>query len=451
MRARLVGLTVVAMVATFAPLSPVVTSGASAAPASSGPGYTLEGCQQDGPHAGHLTLPNGDGKFICPDNAYTTGNLSKGWNELDLVPHRVTLAHPPAGSVTLNLGGDHLYTQGSTAVGWDVVSEPVLNTSKSGSGCPSVSSTGQTIVQNSNGGAYDSVQRAVTFTGASNATGDCVYDYYQRLALGAHLYSGSSLQSYVNSSYSGEKRISLPVREALPQQLSKDMSATQDSDYTWNLTKEASPTTLPLGNTCPNVNGTTGGVTITVSWTRGAATPSGSITVISNVYADNPAARSVTVTVGDVLYSGTTALDSTSFGPVVVTSGAHQLVGTWTTTVPAGTTDLNDIATGTYTDTVTGVPIPGSTTATASATVQSSGVSTNATATITDTESITGTGLTFKVAAPSSGSFTGGYVAGTYTTGPVGWSSGTVSGNGSVGGASPALLSSRARRPPAAR
>ena len=123
MRARLVGLTVVAMVATFAPLSPVATPLASAA-SSSGPGYTLEGCQQDGPHAGHISLPNGDGTFICPDNAYTTGNLSKGWNELDLVPHRVTLSKPPAGSVTLNLGGDHLYTQGSTAVGWDVVSVP---------------------------------------------------------------------------------------------------------------------------------------------------------------------------------------------------------------------------------------------------------------------------------------------------------------------------------------
>ena len=47
---------------------------------------TLEGCRNDG----SITLPNVDGDFICPDSAYTTGNLGKGWNELDLVPHRLT-------------------------------------------------------------------------------------------------------------------------------------------------------------------------------------------------------------------------------------------------------------------------------------------------------------------------------------------------------------------------
>src|SRR4051794_4966741 len=47
---------------------------------------TIQGCRNDGT----ITLPNGDGKFICPATAYTTGNLGKGWNELDLVPHRVT-------------------------------------------------------------------------------------------------------------------------------------------------------------------------------------------------------------------------------------------------------------------------------------------------------------------------------------------------------------------------
>ena len=50
-------------------------------------GLTLEGCRNNGT----ITLPNGDGNFICPDSAYTTGNLGKGWNELDLVPYRITL------------------------------------------------------------------------------------------------------------------------------------------------------------------------------------------------------------------------------------------------------------------------------------------------------------------------------------------------------------------------
>src|SRR5688572_27600345 len=45
--------------------------------------FTLEGCRA----APDAYLP---GTFTCPDAAYTTGNLAKGWNELDLVPHRLT-------------------------------------------------------------------------------------------------------------------------------------------------------------------------------------------------------------------------------------------------------------------------------------------------------------------------------------------------------------------------
>ena len=48
-------------------------------------GINLEGCR----NGGSITLPIA-GKSICPDAAYTSGNLGKGWNELDLVPHRVT-------------------------------------------------------------------------------------------------------------------------------------------------------------------------------------------------------------------------------------------------------------------------------------------------------------------------------------------------------------------------
>src|SRR5947207_12179564 len=37
--------------------------------------FTLQGCRNDGT----ILLPNGAGKFICPDDAYTTGNLGKNW------------------------------------------------------------------------------------------------------------------------------------------------------------------------------------------------------------------------------------------------------------------------------------------------------------------------------------------------------------------------------------
>src|SRR5437867_3944436 len=39
----------------------------------------LEGCRA----SVDAYLPGG---FVCPDPAYTTGNLGSGWNELDLVP-----------------------------------------------------------------------------------------------------------------------------------------------------------------------------------------------------------------------------------------------------------------------------------------------------------------------------------------------------------------------------
>src|SRR5215472_3551931 len=111
---------------------------------------------------------------------------------------------------------------------------------------------------------------------------------------------------------------------------------------------------------------------------------------------------------------------------------------THTISVPAGTTNLNDIATGSYTDTVTGIPIPGTTMATASASVQSSGNFVNATANITDAESISGAGLTFSVPTPSFGGFVQDpttqttYSAATQTTGPVDWSSGTQSAGNSI-------------------
>ena len=55
--------------------------------ASAATQYTLEGCRL----AAGETLPNADGDFICQDADYTTGNLGKLWNELDLVPYRTTI------------------------------------------------------------------------------------------------------------------------------------------------------------------------------------------------------------------------------------------------------------------------------------------------------------------------------------------------------------------------
>jgi hypothetical protein len=177
------------------------------------------------------------------------------------------------------------------------------------------------------------------------------------------------------------------------------------------------------------------GVAVTVTWTRLAATPSGDVTIVTNVYATNPAHRTITVNVTDRVYEGSTQavqVGTATSGPKDVPANtANFLLGTFTYTVPSSATSFNDVATATYTDKLTGVPVPGTTTASASATV-TTGTTTNTTAGITDSESITGSGLTFAVATPSVGAFTGGYTAGTATTGPVGWASGTQSGSGSV-------------------
>src|SRR3954453_15668004 len=45
--------------------------------------FTLEGCRLP---VG-ATLPS---SIVCDDSQYTTGNLGKSWNELDLVPYRIT-------------------------------------------------------------------------------------------------------------------------------------------------------------------------------------------------------------------------------------------------------------------------------------------------------------------------------------------------------------------------
>jgi hypothetical protein len=159
-----------------------------------------------------------------------------------------------------------------------------------------------------------------------------------------------------------------------------------------------------------------------VTWTKRPATPSGDVTVITHVYARNPATRTITVTVTDDIQSGVTLLDQAVGSPVNVPANTEMLVLTHQTTVPAGTTALNDVARATYTDLVTGVPVPGQTTATATAVVQQNGPVRNQTAVITDTETITG-GLTYTVdsVTGASGSFSGST-----------WTSAPQSGNGSV-------------------
>jgi hypothetical protein len=393
--------------------------------------FTLDGCRNDG----SITLPNSSGQFICPDSAYTTGNLGKGWNELDLVPHRLTTSAGNQGGVTTSydvyIAADN---QTSGRTGYDVISAPVVNTAKSDASC-SVSAGPQSTQGSASspfGGGTDVViYRQLTIH--QNAGTTCVFDYYQRLALGSHLYPGSSLQSYMfdQAGLSGSKKtLSIPVNQILPQSLSKDMAATQGANYTWDVTKSPNPATLSFGDTCDTSQPTSQGVILTVRWDQLPA-QYGVINIVTHVYATNPAARSITTNVTDTIFAGTTQIDQAT-SSIVVPANKTLLVLTHTTTAPAGSTNLNDVATGTYVDTVTSIPIPGSTQATASATPQVT--FTNASATINDSESMSGSGLTFSDDSFNGavGAFDNGYVALTQTTGPVSWTSSIQTGSGSV-------------------
>src|SRR5678815_4356401 len=81
----------------------------------------------------------------------------------------------------------------------------------------------------------------------------------------------------------------------------KDMSAVENATVSWELTKEGSPANVDFGDVCAADAPTSLPATITVTWTKSAATPDG-ITVTTHVYATNPAARTITIDVTDIIY-----------------------------------------------------------------------------------------------------------------------------------------------------
>jgi uncharacterized repeat protein (TIGR01451 family) len=376
--------------------------------------FTLEGCRLQ---AGE-TLPNASGKFVCPDADYTTGNLGKLWNELDLVPFRLTadsgLNQAQTYAVAIALDGCDAGTCLPADIGTPAYGRPgydVIGSDGAG-GTPTVKSGGCTVTdagqQTKNpgvGGTQATIYRILTITQPANTT--CVFDWYGRLALGSHLYPGSSLHAnLLNQTFGtsgiGAKDVSIPVKEILPQELSKDMTASRDQDHVWSITKDLDGAPVDFSDTCDPEN-RSASITVTVTWKRLPAAAGGAITAVTNITVTNPAHRTITVNVSDDIRSGTTVIDTASVSDVDVAPGVHTVL-THTTPVLAGTTNLNDVATAHYVDKDTGVTIPGQTTATASATVQPSGTVTNESAGIHDEEAITGDGLSFSVDSTSGAS-----------------------------------------------
>jgi len=399
--------------------------------------FTLEGCK----FVNNTNTPLQDFSFVCSDNAYTTGNLGTGWNELDLVPHRTTVKAGNSAPATQTYAFANVLDGIDVGKpGYDIISAPVLNTALSSASCTAASDGGQQTLTPGTGGIDTSIYRLWTVTQLKNTT--CVYDWYGRLAVGSHLWPGSSLHAdLLNQSFStagiGAKEVSIPVKEILAQTLDKDMSAVENATVTWELTKDGSPANVNFGDVCAADAPTSLPATITVTWTKSAASPDG-ITVTTHVYATNPAARTVQVTVTDVIYQGTTqttALDTASSILTDLPANSTVLVLTHTALLPASDGNigdfLNDVATGTYMDPFTNVPIPGTTTATAQTQIAQGSIA-NGSAVIDDSESIIGNGLTFSVPTPpSSGSFLNGY-DGSATTGPVDWLSSAQTSSGSI-------------------
>src|SRR5258708_15275802 len=125
----------------------LLLAGVALAQDSSGINYSFQGCRNDG----SITLPNSNppyaGEYIWPENAYTGGELGKGWNELDLVPYRLTAtatkkaANPETYSVTIAAG----YLTNHGDAGYDIISVPVFNPSLSDASCTALSAGAQTL------------------------------------------------------------------------------------------------------------------------------------------------------------------------------------------------------------------------------------------------------------------------------------------------------------------
>lgn len=422
--------------AAFAVVASLVPVGLALAPSAAhasagdpvGVGFKLEGQRLNG--------------------VWTDGNLLSGWNELDLVPYRITAtagnsATSPSQTYKVVIATDY---ESGGFFGYDDITDPSAD-----SGCTLVSALptepGQ-VQDPGQGGADKTLYRTLTVTQAPNTT--CVISFKARLAVGSHNYPGSSLHvNLENQSLGtagiGSKEVSIPVNGIQPQVLTPNQTAVAGTTHSWLVWKTSDSPNGDFANTCDtNAAQLSTNVNITVHWQKGAAAPSGQVEITTQITATNPAHRAITVDAVDVVTYGPNVADTYTIdtGPVDVAAGA---------TVPLLTTpDVHDVTTSntsihnslsaTYTDLLTGVPVPGTAASTFDTPVTTTGgTDTNASADILDKEWMTGSNLTFSVATPASGSFVEdpvthdpAYTAGTHTTGPVWWDSGTVSDSGSI-------------------
>ncbi|WP_053062324.1 hypothetical protein [Photobacterium aquae] len=411
--------------------------------------FRLEGCNNGGNipllPSGN-TLPNTDGNFTCQDPSslggndtpYTTGNLGKGWNELDLVPHRLIATNGnSSGAITYDviIAADNADSGG--VIGYDQIADvqiiqspDTLNVFSDAScsvtvGAQSIDSSGTVT-----GGIDSVIYRQLTITQAANTT--CVIDWANRIAIGANQFSGSSLQAYMFESedfQQGKKTVPISVRELVAAGIRKDMTATRGGGQVWNVTKSATPSTIDLGNTCDTSTSNSAEVTIRVEWSV-LPTQGDSVLVITNIFATNPSAREMAVVISDTIFgdpdgaaggSPIAALDTVTSGEETLLPGQEKKILTHTYNAPGAVSDLSDTAVATFIDKVTGIAFDITPEVSFDLNndglgIQPSGQDTS-TANISDTEKITGNGLSYQVdslgGAGADGSFSNNYSLGT--------------------------------------
>jgi len=421
--------------------------------------FDLEGCNLDkiteGTYDPTATPPvlycdTSSTTWPATDDSYTDGNLGKQWEELDLVPHR--FLSDSNGLVDdfqtfqIVLGADNLINDGlgtkPLAIGYDRIAKVEfrgdLSTGNS-LDCQLTLIGGNSTGDFGIGGAIEEIVQVVEIRQTKDNT--CVWDYVERLAITSSNISGSSNRSYVVSG-TGAQSVPIPS-DIQPQELSKLMSAVEDSSINWTIQKSADPVTFDFANTCKAENPNTKDVTVTVEFTKGETDPS-SLTVTSMVTAVNPSSRNVTYDCTDVLYGvlpdavSESELDTQGIIEVVapgmetfdlthiVDPGSRQLRNELTCTLEvADILNLGDfIVVGTLD---AAFSLPDSDIA--------DGDVVNSDVVITDVEKIIGTGFTFsavQVATGVIGGFTGGYAPGNSTTGPITWVSDSQGDSGSI-------------------
>jgi len=366
---------------------------------------TLEGCRRPAALA------------KCTYNAqqnqsdFTTGDLGKEWAELDFVPHRLTLQNNGADQTfSIELAADNML---NGKLGYDLIKQGWDSTFNTAAvnmftgdcgASPSV-----TEANNHESGIVGGIDTTLTTKLTLHlAPGDvCFVSYEVRLGLGAHLFSGSSLQTQIlngDDTSAGQKTVSIPVKEIAPQVATTTASASTNTNFTWAVNKSATPDTININSCDPAA--TEPNVGFTVNYTRTEHTGTG-LHVTGTITVKNPGVRTLTThnitdTVTDSDGSGpypATVADTTiTVGPADA-NGPGIATTTFAVDIPLPVGTLSNSATVTYDDPdQPGQVLAGLTTASTPVTVSVTQTTSNSTADITDTEDFVGAanGLQFK-------------------------------------------------------